>query len=66
MTEGDGLSRLVADIQCLGVGNQTTYVPANTMPVATAKCREGIDPTRKQKPLHDLSGQRSARGPLQL
>jgi hypothetical protein len=67
MAERDRLSRLVANIQCLGVGNQSTHRTRENN--ARSRCyrknaQEWINPTRKQKPLHDLFGQRSARSPL--
>ena len=67
VAEGDGLSRLVADVQSHGVGNQSAHGTCKNN--ARSRCyrknaQKWIDPTRKQKPLHDLFGRRSTRSPV--
>ena len=67
MAKGDGLSWLIADIQGHRVGNQPAHGTRENN--ARSRCyrkntQEWINPTRKQKPLHDLFGRRSARSPV--
>ena len=67
VAEGDGLSRLVANVQSHGVSNQSAHGTCENN--ARSCCyrkntKKWIDPTRKQKPLHDLFGRRSTRSPV--